>query len=96
MCARRTNESGPHASPWAFQGTSQRLKANGYVIDGHRPGLPLWFETLPGNSNDKANVHDYIAKFESFKKGIALADEFLWVPDSALYCKGKLKKALIL
>ena len=58
--------------------------------------IPLWFETLPGNSSDKTNFHDSIGKFESFKKGIELADDFLWVADSALYNKGKLKKALIL
>jgi transposase len=58
--------------------------------------MPLWFETLPGNSNDKTNFHDSIAKFESFKDQVGLVTDFLWVADSALYCKGKLKNALIL
>ncbi|MFT5162679.1 MAG: transposase, partial [Alteromonadaceae bacterium] len=57
--------------------------------------MPLWYESLSGNSSDKANVHDSIAKVESFKSNMALAEDFLWVADSALYSKDKLKKSLI-
>jgi len=57
--------------------------------------MPLWFEGLSGNSSDKTNFHDSIAKFESFRSNIALADEFLWVADSALYSKGKLQDSHI-
>jgi hypothetical protein len=57
--------------------------------------MQLWYESLSGNSSDKANVHDSIAKVESFKSNMALAEDFLWVADSALYSKDKLKKSLI-
>lgn len=55
--------------------------------------MPLWFESLSGNSSDKANFHDSIAKFEAFKEAVTLADDFLWVADSALYNQGKLQIA---
>jgi len=57
--------------------------------------MPLWFEGLSGNSSDKTNFHDSIAKFESFRSNIALADDFLWVADSALYSKDKLQDSHI-
>ncbi len=53
--------------------------------------MPLWFEGLSGNSSDKANFHDSIAQFESFKNAVQSTDDFLWVADSALYAKEKLQ-----
>jgi transposase len=55
--------------------------------------MPLWFESLPGNSSDKTSFHDSIAAFEAFRSRIDFTDELLWVADSALYCKEKLKVA---
>lgn len=60
-----------------------------------KASMPLWYEGLSGNSSDKANFHESIAKFEAFKRQVAMADEFLWVADSALYDKGKLQASLI-
>jgi transposase len=55
--------------------------------------MPLWFESLPRNSSDKTSFHDSIAAFEAFKSHINFTDDLLWVADSALYCKEKLKVA---
>lgn len=83
--------------------------ALGYSKD-HRPDLkqmvmsltvngpaavPIWFEALAGNSNDKSNFHNTIETFESFKKSMSVAelDDFIWVADSALYNSSKLKNA---
>lgn len=57
--------------------------------------MPLWFESLSGNSSDKTNFHDSILKFETFKNSIGMAEAFLWVADSALYAKGKLRSSLV-
>ena len=57
--------------------------------------LPLWFESLSGNSSDKTNFHDTIATCESFKKALKAGskEKFVWVADSALYKENKLVKA---
>lgn len=60
-----------------------------------KAAFPLWFEGLPGNSSDKTNFHDSIAKVESFKSAVKMSDDFLWVADSALYNAGKLDNAAI-
>ncbi len=57
--------------------------------------MPLWFEGLSGNSSDKSNFQDSIAKFEAFKESINVVESFLWVADSALYSKEKLQSSLI-
>ena len=57
--------------------------------------MPLWFEALPGNSSDKTNFHESIAKFEAFKKHFTVPNDFLWVADSAIYNQGKLQDAQI-
>jgi len=57
--------------------------------------MPLWFESLSGNSSDKSNFHESIAKFEAFKQSIDSTASFLWVADSALYNKGKLQASQI-
>ena len=54
--------------------------------------MPLWFEGLSGNSDDKTNFHDSIKQFEAFNQAVQSAEDFLWVADSALYNKEKLCK----
>ena len=55
--------------------------------------LPIWFEGIDGNSQDKSNFHDTLAKINEFQSALQDAPEFLVVADSALYVKGKLQEA---
>lgn len=55
--------------------------------------LPIWSETLDGNSSDRTSFHETIARVRAFQKGLQNAPEFLWVADSALYHKDKLLAA---
>lgn len=52
--------------------------------------LPIWSETLSGNTSDKTSFHETIDRVHSFQKGLTTTKEFLWVADSALYSKDKL------
>ncbi len=55
--------------------------------------LPIWFEGIDGNSQDKSNFHDTLAKINEFQTALQDAPDFLVVADSALYVNGKLKEA---
>lgn len=55
--------------------------------------LPIWFEGIDGNSQDKSNFHDTLAKINEFQRALQDAPDFLVVADSALYVNGKLKEA---
>ncbi len=55
--------------------------------------LPIWFEGIDGNSQDKSNFHDTLAKIKTFQAALQDAPDFLVVADSALYVNGKLKEA---
>ncbi len=55
--------------------------------------LPIWFEGIDGNSQDKSNFHDTLAKINEFQSALQDAPDFLVVADSALYVNGKLKEA---
>ena len=58
------------------------------------PGkLPLWFEGLNGNSQDKKSFHDTIERVRAFQQQLQDSPSFLWVADSALYSQGKLKES---
>lgn len=60
------------------------------------PGsIPLWFEGLDGNSQDKKSFHDTIERVRRFQKSLNDSASFLWVADSALYHQGKLKDTLL-
>jgi transposase len=61
------------------------------VVNGPS-AIPLFMETLDGNSSDKASFHETIRKVNAFKKQINLDKDFKWVADSALYAKDKLLK----
>ena len=51
--------------------------------------LPIWMEPLNGNSSDKVNFHETIARVQDFQKELSCAD-FFWIADSALYTPDKL------
>lgn len=52
--------------------------------------IPLWFEGLDGNSQDKKSFHETIERVRTFQKEFTQSPSFLWVADSALYNSGKL------
>lgn len=52
--------------------------------------LPLYMESLSGNSSDKTSFHETIRKVNAFKSQIDMSQNFRWVADSALYSKDKL------
>ena len=87
--------------------TLPALPMYGYSKD-HRPDLkqmmmsltvsgsaqiPIWFEPLDGNSQDKTNFHNTLACIKAFRNQLAQAPELTVVADSALYTKDELKKA---
>lgn len=55
--------------------------------------LPIWFEGIDGNSQDKSNFHATLTKINEFQSALQDAPDFLVVADSALYVNGKLKEA---
>ena len=55
--------------------------------------LPIWSETLDGNSSDRTSFHETIMRVRAFQKGLQNVPDFLWVADSALYHKDKLLAA---
>jgi len=57
--------------------------------------IPLWFEGLDGNSQDKKSFHDTIERVRAFQQSLKSSASFLWVADSALYHQGKLKNTSI-
>ncbi len=60
------------------------------------PGsIPLWFEGLDGNSQDRKNFHETIERVRAFQHSLKDSPSFLGVADSALYHQGKLKDTTI-
>lgn len=55
-----------------------------------KASVPLWVESLSGNSSDKASFHATIERVRAFQEGLSQGQSFLWVADSALYHKEKL------
>lgn len=55
--------------------------------------MPIWMDTLDGNSSDKKSFHETIRKVREFQKQINLDVDFKWVADSALYSSGSLLAA---
>lgn len=55
--------------------------------------IPIWAESLSGNTSDKTSFHETIEKVRKFQEGLSLGQSFLWVADSALYHKDKLLSA---
>lgn len=62
------------------------------VVNGPS-SIPLWMESLDGNSSDKASFHETIKNVENFRAQIDMKGNFKWIADSALYTKDKLLKS---
>lgn len=58
-----------------------------------KENIPVWFECLDGNSQDKANFHNTLDNIKEFRSSLQSAPELLIVADSALYTKDKLQDA---
>ena len=58
-----------------------------------KASVPIWVESLSGNTSDKTSFHNTIEKVRKFQEGLTLGQAFLWVADSALYHKDKLLAA---
>jgi transposase len=58
--------------------------------------LPIWYEGLDGNSSDKTNFHETLARIKAFREQLENSPEFLWVCDSALYSQDKLQQSGLL
>jgi transposase len=59
------------------------------VVNGPS-AIPLWMESLDGNSSDKTSFHETIKQVERFRSNINLEGNFKWIADSALYTKDRL------
>jgi transposase len=55
--------------------------------------LPVWFEALDGNSQDKTNFHNTLAQIKKFRSLLEASPDMLVIADSALYVKDKLAEA---
>jgi transposase len=62
------------------------------VVNGPS-SIPLWMESLDGNSSDKTSFHETIKNVENFRSQIDLKGNFKWIADSALYTKDKLLRS---
>ena len=89
--ANSTGGSAPHLTYGHSKDHRPDLKQVVLSLTVNGPAnLPLWMETLDGNSSDKANFHDTIHKVQAFQSQIAVTEPFKWVADSALYSKDRL------
>ncbi len=55
--------------------------------------MPVWFEPLDGNSQDKTNFHNTLACIKAFREQLKQAPDTTVVADSALYVNDELKNA---
>ena len=63
------------------------------VVTG-KSDFPLWMETLDGNSSDKVNFHETIARVRAFQSQLDVDATMRWVADSALYTRERLLQAV--
>jgi transposase len=56
--------------------------------------LPIWLEGLNGNSQDKSNFHQTLARIKQFREELEKSPDILVVADSALYVQNKLLNAV--
>jgi transposase len=56
--------------------------------------LPVWLEGLNGNSQDKSNFHETLARINTFRKELEKSPDILVIADSALYVQNKLINAV--
>ena len=66
------------------------------LITGGPANLPMWYEGLDGNSSDKENFHDTLARIKKFRSELENSLDIFWVCDSALYSQGKLQQSGLL
>ncbi len=64
------------------------------IVSG-KGNIPLWFEGLNGNTQDKKSFHETIDRVRTFQEHLKNSPSFLWVADSALYNDGKLSNTPI-
>lgn len=62
------------------------------VVNG-ASSIPLWMDSLDGNSSDKVSFHDTIKRVEDFREQIDIKGKFKWIADAALYTKERLLKS---
>ena len=55
--------------------------------------IPIWMESLSGNTSDKKSFIDTINAAKKFQDEIREHQQFIWVADSALYSKNRLLKS---
>jgi transposase len=56
--------------------------------------LPVWLEGLNGNSQDKSNFHQTLARIKLFREELEKSPDILVIADSALYVQNKLLNAV--
>jgi len=62
------------------------------MVMNSKINVPLWMESLDGNSSDKKTLQSTIEKVNKFTTELDLEKPFTWIADSALYNKNKLLK----
>ena len=62
------------------------------MVMNSKINVPLWMESLDGNSSDKKTLQSTIEKVNKFTSELDLEKPFTWIADSGLYNKNKLLK----
>ena len=67
-----------------FKRSSTRPETNDDVTTSGSAQIPIWFEPLDGNSQDKTNFHNTLACIKAFRNQLAQAPELTVVAFSPL------------
>ena len=63
------------------------------LTQGGAANIPLWMESLDGNSSDKKSFHETIKKVQQFNNQLRMIpDNLCFVVDSAFYCPKKIEE----
>jgi len=62
------------------------------MVMNNKLNIPIFIESLDGNSSDKKSLQETIERVEKFTSNIDLEKPFTWIADSALYNKNRLLK----
>ena len=62
------------------------------MVMNNKLNIPIFIESLAGNSSDKKSLQETIERVEKFTSNIDLEKPFTWIADSALYNKNRLLK----
>lgn len=93
---RYDDEDVPEGSPRPAYGYSKANRPDLKQVmlsltQGGVANIPLWMETLDGNSSDKASFHATVKKVQAFTKSLEQApDNLCFVVDAAFYSAEKL------